>query len=383
MIQPDKNNLTYAAIHSRRLILQLLRNGPLSRRQLMDLTGLRGSTITYIVRDLLEGNIIRTVGKRESNTVGKKQILLEVNPQLGWVAGFGISDDWGFLTYLDMAGNVLDRDHFEIDTDLPKILDVFAERVGAWSSVHSKKKFGRMLGVGVGTPGVVNADTGEIKLSTMLQVKNCPMRDMVAKRFGGARVCIDNNVNYAAQAEARLGSAAGLRNFIYFHINVSSAGGSYRFKSIGSTHCLDGKPYRGAHYSAGEIDRLLQGMVPVNDFSASDLLVLGEAEGKANDGLKKLITGMAWTLATICDLSDPQAVILGSNLPFCNKELIDLLQTELNNNLVPVPDRYIPVNASEFSDHGVAIGSALAVLDHAVSNLEDGVLAGLGNGNGS
>ena len=45
-------------------------------------------------------------------------------------------------------------------------------------------------------------------------------------------------------------------------------------------------------------------------------------------------------------LPDPQAVILGSNLPFCNKELIDLLQTELNNNLVPVPDRYIPVNAS-------------------------------------
>lgn len=378
MRQPPKTNQSHAAIHNRRLILQLLRNGPLSRRQLMGLTGLRGSTITYIVRDLLDCDVVRTVGKRKSKTVGKKQILLEVNPNLGWVAGFGISTDWAFLTYMDMAGNVLDQDHFDIGTDLPEIFKGLSDRVNTWSSGRDGA-IGKMLGIGVGLPGVVNVDTGRIKLSSMLKLQNYALRDMVSEQFG-YRVYVDNNVNLAAQAEARVGSAANLKNFVYFHLSVSPKGDIYTFKSIGSTLCLDGKPYRGAHYSAGEIDRLLQDTVPVNQFSAGELLMMGEADGSVTDGLKQLAIGMGRTLATICDLIDPQSVIIGSNTPFCNTKLIDIVQSELNSNLEPVPDRYIPVIASELGDHGVSMGAAITVLDRAVSNVKDGVLSGLWSG---
>lgn len=375
MAQPEKANQAFAAIHNRRLILQLLRNGPLSRRQLVELTGLRGSTITYIVRDLLNCDVVRTIGKRESKTVGKKQILLEVNPKLGWVAGFGISTDWAFLTYMDMAGNVLDQDHFEIGTDLPDILKSLGDRVSTWSSGRNGK-IGKMLGVGVGIPGVVNVDTGRIKLSSMLKLQKYAIRDMMAEHFE-TRVHVDNNVNLAAQAEARMGSATKIKNFVYFHLSVSSEGEFYTFKSIGTTLCLEGKPYRGAHYSAGEIDRLLQDTVPVSELTAAELLLMGELEGQMTDGLNQLATGTGRTLATICDLLDPEAVIIGSNTPFCNKKLIAQIESDLNDILVPVPDRHIPVIASELGDHGVAMGAAITTLDRAVSNVEDGVLSGL------
>ncbi len=375
MSQPEKVNQIYAAIHNRRLILQLLRGGPLSRRQLMKLTGLRGSTVSYIVRSLLDNDIIRTIGKRESNAVGKKQVLLDVNPNLGWVAGFGISTDWAFLTYLDMAGNVLAQDHFEIGIDLHEILEELSKRVEAWAS-ENDGSIGKMLGVGVGVPGVVNVDTGRIKLSSMLKLQNHAFRDLVREQFG-KRVYVDNNVNLAAQAEARTGAAADLNNFIYFHLSVSSEGDTYTFKSLGSTHFLDGKPYRGAHYSAGEIDRLLQDTVPVSQLNASELLLMGDECGKVTDSLKQLAIGTGQTLATICDLSDPQAVIIGSNMPFCNTKLINLVQSELNSELVPVPNRHIPVIVSRLGDHSVAMGAAIAVLDLAVSDVEEGVLSGL------
>ena len=375
MIPREKVNQVYAAIHNRRLILQLLRNGPLSRRQLMKLTGLRGSTVTYIVRDLLDCDVVRTVGKRESKTVGKKQILLDINPNLGWVAGFGFSTDWAFLTYLDMAGNVLDEDQFEIGTDLQEILDTLNERVTAWSS-EQDAQIGKMLGIGIGIPGVVNVDNGRIKLSSILKLQKHPFRGLVEDRFQ-TLAHVDNNVNLAAQAESRVGAASDLNNFIYFHLSVSASGDGYTFQSIGSSHCLDGKPYRGAHYSAGEIDRLLQNTVPVDGLNASELLLMGEADGDMTPGLTQLAAGTGLALATICDLIDPQSVIIGSNIPFCNNKLIEIIQSELNANLVPVPDRHIPVIPSQLGDHSVAMGAAITVLDRAVSDVEQGVLSKL------
>ena len=370
-----KVDQAYAAIHNRRLVLQLLRNGPLSRRQLMKLTGLQGSTVTGIVRYLLDRDVVCSVGKRETKSVGKKQVLLSINPKLGWVAGFGISTDWAFLTYLDMAGNVLGEEHYEISTDLPQILKEMGNRIGSWSKQHDDE-IGQMLGIGIGMPGVVNVNTGKVKLSSMLKLQSFALRDMVTEQFD-TLVHVDNNVNLAAQAESRVGAATELNNFVYFHLSVSSSGDLYTFNSIGSTHCLDGKPYRGAHFSAGEIDRLLQDTIPVSEVNANELLLMGEPDGELTEGMKQMAVGTGRTLATICDLSDPQSVVIGSNMPFCNTRLIKTIEEELNRNLVPVPDRHIPVIDSKLSDHAVAMGAAITVLDRAVSDVESGVLSEL------
>ncbi len=375
MTPPDKSNLTNAALHSRRQILQLLRNGPLSRRQLTEMTGLHGSTMTYIVRDLLESNIIRNMGKRASNTVGKKQVLLEVNPSRGWVAGLGISTDWGFITYLDMAGNVLEHDYFEIDHDLPHILGTLGDRITDWGS-RRDKAIGKMLGVGVGIPGIVDTRTGQVVFSSMLKLHKYSIGSLLAKQFN-THVRVDNNVNFAAVAEGRIGCGVPLKNFIYILLHISAVGGFYDFISVGSTHYVGGKLDRGAHFAAGEVHQLVREIVSVERYSAEEVLLMGQAEADMTEGLHKLAIGTGRTLAILCDLFDPEAVIIGSNTAFCNKRLFDLIESELNRGLVPVPDRHIPVLASELGDHGVAMGAAFTVLDRALSSVEDGVLSGI------
>ena len=107
-----------ASIHNRRLVLKLLYERPMTRSQLSEVTGLRTSTITYIVRDLIQNQIVRTVGKVASQAVGRKQILVEVNPNLGWSVGIGLGGELASLAYVDASRNMIDRDQFDDDVDL-------------------------------------------------------------------------------------------------------------------------------------------------------------------------------------------------------------------------------------------------------------------------
>src|SRR5579875_2955018 len=85
------SNHKTAAQWNRALVLRLVRQQKtLSRRQISQITGLRGSTLTYIVRELLDKRVLRTVGKMNSKAVGQKQVLLDANPDLGYFLGFSL-----------------------------------------------------------------------------------------------------------------------------------------------------------------------------------------------------------------------------------------------------------------------------------------------------
>ena len=245
-----KANQTSAAIHNRRLAVQLLRqHGTLSRRQLAQITGLRTSTLTYIVRDLLDQNIVRTVGKAESKTVGKKQILIEINPGLGWVVGVGLETDQALLVYVDASGEVIDRARMEVGHDADALPGLLCSWIDAWAA-RKKMSTGGLLGIGVGVPGVVDSECGRVLRSTWFAAEDLPLRDLIAKQID-APVHIDNDANFAALGESRLGSARGLTNFVYFLMNAEVQQDGFAIRGLGTTIFLNGRLYRGSHFAAG------------------------------------------------------------------------------------------------------------------------------------
>jgi glucokinase len=100
--------------------------------------------------------------------------------------------------------------------------------------------------VSIGIPGVVDTDTGVVIL-----VPNVPhwsglnLREILQERFG-TPVLLDNDVNLAAQGEYWQGAAKDCRNFFFIALGTGIGGGVF----------VDGKPYRGSHFSAGEIGYL-------------------------------------------------------------------------------------------------------------------------------
>jgi predicted NBD/HSP70 family sugar kinase len=375
----SKGSHPRASIHNRRLVLKLLHDGPLTRSQLSEITGLRTSTITYIVRDLIQNQIVRTVGKVASQSVGRKQILVEVNPHLGWSVGIGLGGDLASLAYVDASRNMIDRDQFEISGDIMETLTQLKAHVDSWAKTRGHEN-GCLLSVGMGVPGMVDPQEGVVMRSTSLQVKDLPLAKLVKKHFK-VNAYIDNDVNFAAHAEAQLGSAQEHLDFVYFLMNVNTVGDRYRIGSLGSSLYLDGRLRRGSHYVAGEIDLLLQAeerqMV-----SAEELLLMDKPDAPITESMHRLAVRMGTTMAAVADLIDPAAVVLGGNASISNSKMIESIQAEMNQRLLQAPGREIRVLSSKFQDRGVSVGAAIAAIDAAMLNLDESVLSRLSSHSG-
>lgn len=359
-----KANQTSAAIHNRRLAIQLLRQyGSLSRRQLAQITGLRTSTLTYIVRDLLEQNIVRTVGKAESKTVGKKQILIEINPDMGWVVGVGLETDLAMLVYVDASGEVIDRERVEVGNNAQALPMLLRSKIDAWA-VRKKKRLKNLLGLGVGVPGVVDNERGRVLRSTWFHTENLPLLELIHEAFD-TTVIVDNDANFAALAESRLGNACGLNNFVYFLMNAEAEGEEFAIRGLGTTIFLDGRLYRGSHFAAGEVDTLLEAERYAN-LSREQLQRMADPDAPISDVLQRLARQTGRTLTAVVDLIDPQAVLLGSNLAIHNKQMIAEIEREMNQNMVKVPNREVVIRPALLEGLGVSMGAAIAALDAAL-----------------
>lgn len=359
-----KSNQTSTAVNNRRLVVHLLRQaGPMSRHQLAQQTGLRHSSLTYITRDLLQRNVIQIHGKRDNPGMGKKQVLLEINPDLGWVVGVGVENDSASLVFLNTQGQVIDRDRMLLREPLEMLPQALNNRITNWFTRHGKPK-GQLLGIGIGIPGIVNPNTGVILRSTRFQLQNFNMATAMQEIFP-VPISVDNDSNFATHAEAHCGNAMDTDDFLYFLINTSDQKQTYAISSLGASLFLNGKLCRGAHYGAGEIDSLLNGE-PYGIAQARHLLVMADRHGQFTPELHELADHIADTLVLMTDLIDPAVIIIGGNLGLANEQMLNYIQNRVNEKNVPIPMRHVNVLASAHMDHGVCLGAAEVALEQAL-----------------
>ena len=70
---------------NRALVRDTIRKrGPVARSEIARITGLTPPTVSAIVKDMLEADIVKEIGRGVS-TGGRRPILLELNPKAGFV----------------------------------------------------------------------------------------------------------------------------------------------------------------------------------------------------------------------------------------------------------------------------------------------------------
>ncbi len=362
-----KVNQSGAALLNRKLVLNLLRGeGPLSRRQLAERTGLRSSSLTYITRDLIDQGVVRTRGKldKPGGGAGKKQVLLEIDPDLGWVLGVGIEGGAASIVMLDGKGQVIDRDRLEFRDSFELMPQLLKNRVDNWVTRHGSPP-GNLMAVGLGMTGVIDPHNGIVIRSTRFQLVEWDLGQALSKVFK-VPVRIDNDSNFAALAESREGHARDIDNFLHLLINSTERGTAYSVESLGSSIFINGDLYRGSCFGAGEIDSLIE----KGDYdlvTAEQLLDLATHDGPIDDALRKLAEHIARTLVPIVDLLDPSAIVIGGNLSLTNEAVIRHIENHLNECIVKMPHRAVTVRPSLFMDHGVSMGAAISALDEALT----------------
>ncbi len=256
-------------LNDRAALELLLAEGPLTRAQLSERTGVSKVTGSQVLARLEERGLVMIAGQQAGGR-GPNAALYAVVPTSAYVAGLYVELDQVSAAVADVTG----RRVAEVTVDPNGADDPVGMVVGAISQACASGGIGlsRLSAVVIGSPGVLDPNTGAPRLAVNLPTWHEGVLDGLRDVLH-TPVVIENDVNLAAMAERADGAAAGQDDFAF----VWLGGG------LGLATVIGGTVLRGSGGAAGEI-----GWLPVH----GTMLPSGdEHPGKA--GLQALAGGWA------------------------------------------------------------------------------------------
>jgi glucokinase-like ROK family protein len=227
------------------ILFHLRENAPISRAALAEITGLNKTTVSSLVGELIENQFVREVGL-ESGGVGRRAMLLRLNPAAGCIVSGEIGVDFVSVIAADFAAEVIWRHQARIDPAMGQ--DAIVEQTVALlqqAMEQGRSSCRNLLGVAVGVPGLVDQSTGALLFAPNLGWRDVPVRTMLQRTFD-APVFVDNEANLAALGEHFFGAAQGYEEVLYLSAGVGLGGGVVH----------DGQLCRGVTGVAGELGHM-------------------------------------------------------------------------------------------------------------------------------
>jgi predicted NBD/HSP70 family sugar kinase len=271
--------------HNRALVLQALYRGEgLSRADLARDVGLTRVTISALVSDLIAEGIVVELGVRSDSRPGKPATVLDLNRSGFNVIALDLSKDAAFGGAItDLDGSVLHRHEVGIaGLTGQAAIDVVVAVLDTLMAAATVP----VLGVGVGSPGIVDA-RGVVLRAPHLGWANVPLQDLL-ERHSGLPVLVTNDANAAALAERTFGT--GDDNMMLVRIG----------RGVGAGLVVGGTLVHGASSAAGEIGHVVVGT------DGGDTCVCGR-EGCLETWLA--IPQLAERLAHAADANERDAVL--------------------------------------------------------------------------
>jgi predicted NBD/HSP70 family sugar kinase len=227
------------------LVLQALyTEGAMSRADLARRLQLTKVTVSDLVSALLESGQVVELGQADVSRPGKPATLLDVDRTGLQVVGVDLTaHEVLSAAVLDLDGTVLHRCSRPLGRSatgadvLADVLALVAEAVGLATAP--------LLGIGVGTPGVVSPE-GDVLIAPNLGWADVPLRSLLAEATG-LPVLVCNDADAAVHAEHTLGD--GGDDLVLVRIGLG----------VGCGLIVAGQRIHGAHSAAGEIGHVTVG----------------------------------------------------------------------------------------------------------------------------
>ncbi len=219
----------------------------LSRVELAASAGLAAQTVSNICRRLLDADLIMEAGKAASGP-GKPRTLLRVNPRGMYAIGVHIDPSLTSYALLDAVGAVLlsSDERTDPDGDPDAAVRAMGGRIRALIS-ESGVDENRIAGVGVATPGPVDAANGTVVAPPhMPGWTRVPLRELLQESTG-LPVVVEKDVTASAVAELWAGSVQDAASFVFVYIGTG----------IGAGLVLNDEVVRGASGNVGEIGHII------------------------------------------------------------------------------------------------------------------------------
>ncbi|MDE5637381.1 MAG: ROK family transcriptional regulator, partial [Alistipes sp.] len=227
----------------RNIIAYMAVNGECTLSELTKELHISVPTMTKLVQELVDENIVNDLGKVETPGGRRPNIFGLANSAI-YFAGVNVGRDFMGYVITDLQNNIVleqtDTD-FELQ-DRPQCLEKICSNIERFIAGCGIDR-GKILGMGVCIAGRVNPETGRsYKYFTSSEESLC---DIFARRTG-IRVLLENDTRARCYAEYSCGKSKDESNVLYLHLG--------RGVAIGIVN--DGKLYYGKSGFAGEFGHI-------------------------------------------------------------------------------------------------------------------------------
>lgn len=224
------------------LLRHLYFEGPLSRHELGRDTGLSAGSISNVIGELVAEGLVEEAGAVESDG-GRPRTLLKIAAGHGYLVGVDVGETRVRVALFDLALTELAAtDHPLSDSghDVGHVVQLILDGLAAVLRDTGADQ-DRVLGVGVGVPGIVEQGGDLVVHGQTIDWESVPLGRLL--RTGTELpLHIDNGAKTLGQAEMWFGAGRGAK-----HAVIALIG-----SGVGACVIADGTPYRGAASSAGE-----------------------------------------------------------------------------------------------------------------------------------
>lgn len=289
-------------MHNTHLVLKTIYDSlEISRADIARETGLTRPTVSDVVSDLLDTGLVEEVGYGPS-TGGKPPILLSVADDSRQLVGIDLASGEFRGAVVNLRGDIrhwvsrpLDGQQGSAALDLA--YDLIDDLVAAAEAP--------LLGIGIGTPGLMDTVNGVVRWAVNLGWRDLPLRKLLQERYD-LSVYVANDCHAAALAEHTFGDGRDADNLVVIKVE----------HGIGSGILINGRLFYGDTFGAGEIghvsvvengERCRCGNVGCLETVASARAIVERARFAASDGSGPGLSRFSSdpdqiTMETLCEL---------------------------------------------------------------------------------
>ncbi len=383
-----------------RLVLKLLRSRPgISRSELIRRTGLGKATISQIVSRLMEKQLLYEDGAGEQAAgAGRPPVRLCLNGGFRLAIGVELTGDECIAALLDLYSSPLRIVRFPLpDRSVGTAVEVI--KLAAEELLRGYDR-SRLLGIGVGVPGMVALDRKTIVIAVNLGWHNVPLGALLRDALQMETIVVKRQ---AAGALGEYWHGVGRRKPVLMYVSIGVG--------IGAGILMHGRLYEGAGGSAGEIghttvapdgERCSCGNHGCLEAVASCSAMLARAKQKVKEegssrlfadshGVVEAITtdmlfaaaiagdrvalevvqeaaglvGLA--LADVVNMFNPSMIVVGGEVAALGDVFLDPVRDVVRRRALSTSGGLVRICGSTLGDHAAAIGAGSLAIDRFFS----------------
>jgi predicted NBD/HSP70 family sugar kinase len=236
---PQKATHQQTKAYNSQLVLKTIYDhGKISRAELSRLTHLTRTTVSELVTGLMEKGLVEEVGKGAS-IGGKIPILLSLVDDARHLIGLDLANDELRGAVLNLRGEVKTSINLPLqgcsgEDAIQLVYDLVDSLMASTETL--------LLGIGIGTPGLIDTGHGIVVRSVNLDWADLPLASLLQTRYN-LPVYIANDSQAAAMAAYLFSGEPKSTNLVLIKIG----------QGVGAGIVINGQLYQGDGFGAGEI----------------------------------------------------------------------------------------------------------------------------------